>query len=93
MSENSEKHFGEYKKNRGGKPGQSFPNRLLQALAKIFEDPDSSVAEKLQALELSAKVLPMRPPVRRKSEKEKIIIEALKKKRPQPKGSEPEDSR
>ena len=58
----------------------SFPNKILRALEGIFTDPNASVAEKLQALELSAKILPLRNTPRRKTEKEKLVIAALKNK-------------
>jgi len=67
------------RKKRTGKPGQSFPNRLLQALAEIFEGEDASTPEKLQAMELSIKVLPMRKTPKRKTDKEKLVEQAMKK--------------
>ncbi len=59
------------------KVGQSYPNRLLSALAAILEDPAASVAERLQAAKLSIEAIPMRPNPRRKTEKEKAILVAL----------------
>jgi len=60
------------------KRGHSYPNRLLSALAGILEDPDASIAERLQAAKLSLEAIPLRPSPRRKTDKEKAIIEALK---------------
>lgn len=92
MSEKSEKYFGAVPAaEKKGKPGQSYPHRLLQALARIFDDPNASISEKLQALELSAKILPMRPIPKRRTEKDKLIIAALKRKEPKKK-EEPEGS-
>ena len=64
------------------RPGLSFPQRLLNALAGIFEDDKTSTAEKLQAINLSKEILPYRKTPRRKTEKEKVVLAALKKKKP-----------
>lgn len=74
-----------YKKNP---PGQSYPNKLLQALQAIIADPSASVAQRLQAVELSTKILPLRKTPRRKTDKDKAILAALegnKKKKEEPK--------
>ena len=51
--------------------------RLLRALSTIYEGEDASVAEKLQALQLSINVLPLRKVPRRKTDKERALIAAL----------------
>jgi len=67
------------RKKRGGKPGQTFPTRILKALAEIYEqDENASISEKLQAIQLSITVLPMRTTPKRKTDKDKAIIEALR---------------
>lgn len=69
---------------KGGKPGMSYPNRLLTALMKIIEDPNTSTAEKLQAINMSKEILPYRKTPRRKTEKEKLVIATLKSKEKKP---------
>jgi ABC-type microcin C transport system duplicated ATPase subunit YejF len=62
--------------------GKSYPNRILAALESIFTDPSASIDERLQALRLSAEILPYRPQVKRKSEKDKVVLAALNKSNP-----------
>ncbi len=60
--------------------GKTIPvtTRLLRALEEIYNSSDATIAEKLQALQLSVEVVPMRTKPRRKTDKEKAVIEALK---------------
>ncbi len=56
---------------------RSHLNRLLIALAKIYEDDSASIPERLQATRLASEILERRPVPRRKTDKEKMIEKAL----------------
>jgi hypothetical protein len=53
--------------------------RLLQALAKIYEDPGASIPERLQATRLAMDAMDRRPVPKRKTDLDKLREEALKK--------------
>lgn len=55
----------------------TYVNKLLQALEDVYADPDASRQEKMQAIQLSIQVLPMRPPVKRKTDKDKALEKLL----------------
>lgn len=71
---------------KGEKPGVSYPNKILKALELIYMDPTATVAERLQACRLSAEILPYRKTPKRKTDKDRAVLEALKKgqKKPTP---------
>ena len=58
-----------------------YANRILAALAKVYESEDAGIQEVLQAARLASEILERRPPVKRKTEKEKMIEAALGKKK------------
>ena len=62
----------------------SVPNRLLRALQSIYENQEATIDERLQAIKLSVEVLPMRPKVKRKTDKDKAVIAALQGGSPKP---------
>ena len=64
----------------------SHANRILNALARIYENPTASVPEALQAVRLASEVLERRPTPRRKTDKEKMIERALGKSQSRPFG-------
>lgn len=59
------------------KPRKSYIQRLLSALADIYENPDVIPEEKLQAVKLSVEVLGFRQPVKRKTDLDRAKIAAL----------------
>lgn len=61
------------------KQGKSHINRILQALARVYEDQGASASEIIQAAKLASEVLERRPMPRRKTEKEKLVEAALGK--------------
>lgn len=67
----------EEKKKKKGKPGMSYPNRLLRALEGIYEDEEATRSEKLQAVQLSLETLAIRPVPKRKSDKDKALEKML----------------
>ena len=71
MSETEDKK--EKVKNKG-----TYINRLLKALAEIYEDPKAAVPEKLQATRLALDALERRPVPKRKTDKDKLLEKALK---------------
>jgi hypothetical protein len=56
---------------------RSYADRILQALAKIYEQDAASIPEKLQAIKISSEILERRPTPRRKTNKEKLVEKAL----------------
>lgn len=56
---------------------KSHANRILAALARVYESDKADLSEVLQAARLAAEVLERRPTPRRKTEKEKLIEAAL----------------
>ena len=72
-------------------PGKSKIVRVINALESIFEDPNVPASLRLQALNIALETLKMRPIPRRKTDKEKLVIESLKrgqKKTPQKRSTE-----
>lgn len=59
------------------KPRKSYIQRLLSALADIYENPDVIPEEKLQAVKLSVEVLGFRQPAKRKTDLDRAKIAAL----------------
>lgn len=60
---------------------RSHSTRILAALTLIYEDGDAGIQERLQAIKIATEVLERRPKYRRKTDKEKLIEEALGKKK------------
>jgi hypothetical protein len=58
-----------------------YANRLLAALTDILEDPNATVAERIQAAKIALEALPMRRIPRKKTDKERAIIKALEGKK------------
>ena len=57
----------------------SHANRILRALERIYDDPEASVPEVLQAAKLASEILERRPPINRKTAKDKAIEKLLGK--------------
>ena len=56
---------------------KSHTNRILAALAHVYESDIASNSEIIQAARLASEVLVRRPTVKKKTEKDRLIIEAL----------------
>ena len=63
----------------------SHANRILAALARVYENPDAGIQEIIQAAKLASEILERRPVVRKKTDKERLVEKALGKK-PRPFG-------
>ena len=59
--------------------GMSHLNRILRALARVYEDPEASASEIIQASKLASEVLERRPNPHRKTAKERLVEAALGK--------------
>lgn len=60
---------------------RTYADRILRALARVYEDPNATVTEVIQAARLASDILERRPKVRRKTAKERLVEEALGKKK------------
>lgn len=61
------------------RPGVSYPHRLLQALASVYEEEGATKHEKLQAVKMSLEAMKHRKKPKRKTDRDKEVIRALEK--------------
>jgi len=59
------------------KTTRTHANRILSALQRVYEHPDASMAEIIQAAKLVSEILERRPKQKRKTDKEKMLEAAL----------------
>jgi hypothetical protein len=59
------------------KATSTYANRILKALARVYENPDAGIQEVIQAAKLASEILERRPPIRHKTDKEKMVEKAL----------------